>query len=106
MHYFDPARPVLPNGLPMYVNASGRGIAALPDVCIEPISVGWRVCLLLCPEPNVGRWFTTEVATWTSLQRLLQEWREDPEAVLRTWFHYEYRAAPPVQDVSLEDLGL
>ena len=83
MHYFDPARPRLPNGLPAWLSAP---TVALPRLHIIPRKYPEK-CTLECMIN--GSWKEYTVVQGDSLDALLFCWTEDPEAFAKNWFGVE-----------------
>ena len=84
MHYFDPARPRLPNGLPAWCEASS---IALPRLIIVPLEVGelnYRIEAMINSS-----WKSCNTYGTTSLDALLSRWKLNPEQFAKDYFGVE-----------------
>lgn len=114
MHYFDPKRPKV-SFKPAYCAPSGAPIAPLPQLSVWPHAEGDQVTIgmWLLTSSNAASLHSTDLALG-QFPVFIDEWRADPEAVLRSIFGYSYEPnpkvallRPPIQpQLSLEDLGL
>lgn len=115
MHLFDPARPRTVQGQPMYVRASGQGIAPCWGLELRPrpdgLHVFWDCGTWWLYEPNVARWYGVENMPLSVVVDFMREFVEGPEEAMGKvgWTWREIRpggGAPEKVTVSLGDLGL
>jgi hypothetical protein len=105
MNLFDPERPRLPNGLPMY--PADRPVAAIPALSFVPIPGGWTIQVMLAVEPNRYRWF--KQVSVESIETVLSDWHWNPEKAMRQHFAWTFTHTVPKKrepTLTLEDLGL
>lgn len=108
MHYFDPARPRLPNGLPTWRAAPN---ISLPRLIIVPLEVGelsYRIEAMINSS-----WKSFNIYGTTSLDALLSGWKLDPEQFAKDYFGVESiraEGAPQLTEslpsVNPADLGI
>lgn len=106
MNYFDPARPMLGNGNPMYCDGKGAGIAALPDIAFSMIPEGALIArVMLKTGSSTFSWFHTEIKVG-EVEGMLRDYVSDPEKVLTERFGYRGVEGEEVATASAEELGL
>lgn len=99
MNYFSPERAILPNGQLMYYDEIGP-VGPMPNLQVEPLNEEenevpairlntqkLRISVLLLDKPNTGCWYEIEIYE-ISLSIFLEQWRRDPEHVLRHTFKW------------------
>ena len=109
MQWHDPLRPTLGNGRPCLLDASGRGLTALPYITLCPRPTGRIELLASLPRrPNEFQYYSVET-TPESLPIVLAEVMANPEEAFAKWgWTYAAEARPPAKApvLTLEDLGL
>lgn len=118
MHLFDPARPRTQTGQPMYVRASGQGIAPCWGLELRPKEPGpvepiqrWDCGAWWLYEPNVARWYGVENVSLSVVTDFMREFVEGPEEAMGkvgwTWRDVKPGGGGGAKvTVSLGDLGL
>ena len=110
MRYDDPARPTVACR-PAYFDPTGKPIAALQGLTVEPFEEGWRLSLWLMVDRSGAAEFSTTVQLG-QLEPMLSLFCNDPESFLSSYLGYAYRipeallplAKPGVRKLTLEDL--
>lgn len=121
MRYFSPERSKLGNGLPMYVDPSGKGIGPLPVIQVSPYSYFTHsedsaieverieIAVMLLVNKTTGRLFTKKGFHPMNITGLLEDWLDDPEKVLKETFGYSGLGPDPEEKDAtslLLELGL
>jgi hypothetical protein len=106
MNLFDPSRPRLSNGLPMY--PVDHPVAAVPSLSLVPQEDGGaRLDVMLAIEPNSYRRF--KQVSLASIETVLRDWRANPEEAMRKHFNWTFTYTVPKKrepTLTLADLGL
>lgn len=85
MHYFDPARPRLPNGLPAWRDAPN---IALPRLIIVPLEEDYECYMVEAMINSSWKHFYTSIYS-ISLDSVLFKWKSDPEQFAHDYFGVE-----------------
>jgi hypothetical protein len=95
MRLDSPERPRWLNGLPMYVDASGKACAPMPRLCLVASGEGQVRVSIMCKVGNnefTEFHLTCQAAT---LLELLSAWEKCPEDTMEFWFGYIPIAGSP-----------
>lgn len=117
MHLFDPVRPRTQGSQPMYVRASGQGIAPCwglelrPRPSEEVLGQRWDCGTWWLYEPNVARWYGLESVSLAEVTCFMRDFIEGPEEAMGkvgwTWRDVGPGGGASAKvTVSLGDLGL